>query len=233
MKKAWVLVLALLLVFTGCTGKKETKNASVKDVCCPYEVVHKDDGVQVVLSKGKTSVTHWQVEAVPAEICQVTQDEVAKEDTWRYRIAGNVEGAAKLTFTGVQEDETTALVLTLVVDVGPDLKAAVSSCQHWEGAVSAVEAEGLTYKWNVDAEGVLRFSFINSEDGWCLGSQGEGVFTLWDMMATSNGYKFSAQAGGAGETTVVLVGEQTNREIRVTLRADEDGKMEVKSVQEQ
>jgi hypothetical protein len=59
------------------------------------------------------------------------------------------------------------------------------------------------------------------------------AFILTNTISTPVGCKFSAQATAAGQTTIVLTGENTQRKVHVVIQADEQGKMEVLSVQEQ
>ena len=233
MKRAFVLFLALVLLLTGCAGKEKTNDVSVDDVCCPYEIKHKNDVVEITLKDGEQSGVLWGAEIIPDDICEVTQVETDKENTHRYHLSGKEEGAARLTFTATGEDGAVLFVLNLVVDVDAGGKTAVTSCQHKENIDTVVEAEGLTYKWNVDADGILNFAFINADDNWSMDAEKETSFVFVDMMSTPSGCKFSVQANEAGETAVVLVGETTGRRIQVVIRADENGTLEVASVQEQ
>ena len=233
MKRAYVLLLALILILTGCTGGSKSSNISVEDVCCPYEITSQKDGLRITLQDGDKRGIHWQIEAIPEAICNLTQENADKEYVCRYIVSGKEEGAAQLTFTALQEDETVIFVLTLVVDVDSAGKVSVSTHQHREREDTSVDVDGLNYKWNVDVDGILNFSFFNSEDSWSVRGDGEGICTLSNMMSTPTGCKFSAQAISAGQTGVLLVGETTQREIRVIIQADENGKLEVLSVQEQ
>ena len=233
MKRAYVLLLALLLILTGCAKKEKINNISVKDVCCPYEINHKKDVVEITLHDGKQSGISWRVETVPEDICQVTEENIDKEYTCRYHLSGKEEGAAQLTFTALQTDQTACFVLSLVVNVDSEGKAFVSSYQHQERKDNSVDADGLNYKWNVDINGILNFSFINQEDHWSVSGDGTDAFVLSNMMSTPSGCKFSAQAIAAGQTTIVLTGENSQRTIHVTIQADDQRKMEVISVQEQ
>lgn len=233
MKRAYVLLLALLMLLPGCAGEGKTYRASARDLCCPYEVNHKKDAVEITLRDGGQSGIQWRVETIPEYICQVTQEETDREYTTRYRLSGKEEGVTQLTFTALQPDDTACFVLNLVVTVDSAGKAIVTSCQHQERKTHSVEAEGLQYQWNVDTNGILAFSFLNKEDIWSVSGDGENAFVLSNMMSTPAGCKFSAQAKGAGRTTVVLTGENTQRTVHVVIAADEQGKMEVISVQEQ
>ena len=233
MKRAFILFLALLLILTGCAGKGKINNVSIKDVCCPYEINHKKDAVEITLRDGKQSGILWRVETVPEDICQVTQETIDKEYTCRYRLSGKEEGAAQLTFTALQPDETVCFVLNLVVNVDSEGKTFVSFYQHHERKDNAVDADGLHYKWNVDVNGILNFSFLNQEDNWSVRGDGTDAFVLSNMMSTPSGCKFSVQAMTAGQITIVLASENTQRTIHVVIQADDEGKMEVVSVQEQ
>jgi hypothetical protein len=233
MKKAYVLLLALLLILTGCSGKEKTNNASVKDVCCPYEINHKKDGVDITLKDGEKKGILWRVDTIPEYVCDVSQVDIDKEYTCQYRITGKEEGAAQLTFTALQSDETVCFALDLVVNVDSEGKVFVSSYQHQERKDNSVDADGLNYKWNVDINGILNFSFINQEDHWSVSGDGADAFVLSNMMSTPSGCKFSAQAKAAGQTTIVLTGENSQRTIHVTIQADDQRTMEVISVQEQ
>ena len=233
MKRAYVLLLALLLLLTGCTGKGQTNHVTVRDVCCPYEIDHTKGVAEITLQDGEKSGILWQVQVIPDDVCEVTQEDPKDEYTSRYLIVGKEAGAAKLTFSALRVDDTVAFDLTLIVNVDSEGKAAVASYEHRERTDTAVEADGLNYKWNVDVDGILTFSFINSEDTWSVRGDGEEVCVVTDAMSTPIGCRFSAQAGNAGQTSVLLVGDTTQREILVTIQADDDGKLEVVSVQEQ
>ena len=233
MKRAYALLLALLLVLTGCAGREKTNHVSVKDVCCPYEISHKDGVVEITLEDGKRSGVLWRVDVISEEICQVTQESSKEEYTSRYRLTGKEEGVSLLTFTATQADETVCFVLSLIVNVDAQCKAAVTSYQHREREEVSVETDGLTYKWNVDTDGILNFSYINEEDNWVVQGDGTDAFVLSNMMSTPTGGKFSVQCKGAGEITVLFVGRNTQRVIQVVIQADENRKMEVISVQEQ
>lgn len=233
MKRAYLLLLALALLLTGCGGKGKRNNVSVKDVCCPYEINHVDDDVELILQDGGKSGILWQVEMIPEDVCQVVQGNTGKEDTWRYRISGQEEGAAQLTFTAIDPEEVVVFTLSFVVDVNAKGKTVLSSYQHHERKVIAVDAEGLNYRWNVDMDGILHFSFINADDSWSPRAEAEEVCLFSDMLSTPSGCKFSAEAKASGQATVVLSGENTGRTIHVVIRADEEGKMEILSVREQ
>ena len=233
MKRTCALFLALLLILTGCADKEKINDVSVKDVCCPYEINHKKDGVDITLKDGEKRGILWRVDATPEYVCDVSQVDIDKEYTCQYRITGKEEGAAQLTFTALQTDETVCFVLTLVVDVDSEGKAVVSSYQHQERKDIFVDADGLNYKWNVDTNGILNFSFINQEDHWSVSGDGADAFVLSNMMSTPSGCKFSARAIAAGQTTIVLTSENSQRTIHVTIQADDQRKMEVTSVQEQ
>ena len=233
MKRIFVFFLVLLLLLTGCTGKEKTNNVSIKDVCCPYEINHKKDMVELTLKDGEHPGVLWRVETIPEDICEVIQLNTEKDDTHQYHLTGKEEGAASLTFTAVQADESVLFVLTLVVDVDSNGKTIVSSYQHQEASDTTVEVDGLKYKWSVELDGSLNFSFINNEDNWNASGDGMGIFTLSNMMSTPAGCKFTAQAKASGQATIILVGENTKRTIHVIIKANDDGKMEVVSVQEQ
>ena len=233
MKRICILLLTLLLILTGCKSKDKINNVSVKDVSCPYKISHKKDGVVITLQDGQKSGISWRVETIPEDICQVTQETINKEYAVRYRLSGKAEGAAQLTFTALQTDETDCFVLTLIVNVDSEGKAIVSSYQHYERKDNIVETDGLNYKWNVDTNGILNFSFINQEDNWSVSGDGADTFILSNMMSSPSGCKFSAQAKAAGQATIVLASENTQRTIHVVIQADDQGKMEVISVQEQ
>lgn len=233
MKRAYLLLLTLVLILTGCGGRGEANDVSVKDVCCPYEINHKKEVVEIKLRDGDQSGILWNVETVPEEICQVTQETNNDEFTSRFRLSGLEPGAAKVTFTARQPDETVSFVLTLVASVDAEGKTVVTSCQHHESGNISVEADGLNYKWNVDVDGVLHFSFLNEEDYWSASGDGADGFSLSDIMSTSTGCKFSVQATAAGQMTITLTGESSQRTIHVVIGSDEAGRMEVVSVEEQ
>ena len=233
MKRAYILLLALVLILSGCGGKGKSNDVSVKDVRCPYEINHKKDTVEIVLRDGKQSGILWHVETVPEEICQITQETADQEYVSKYLLSGREEGAAKVTFTALEADETVSFVLTFVVSVDSDGKPVVSSHQHHERIDNLVDADGLNYKWNVDTNGIFNFSFIDKEDNWSVQGDGAEIFVLSNMMSTSSGCKFSAQAIAPGQTTIVLVSENGQRMIHVVIQADEKGSIDVVSVQEQ
>ena len=233
MKRACVCLLALMLILTGCGGKEKNDRISVKDVCCPYEIDQKKDAVALTLHNGRQSGILWDVEAVPEGICTVTRESGDQEDPSRYLLTGMKEGAAQLTFTAAQDDGKVSFVLTLMAEVDAEGRTVVSAYEHHESADISVEAEGLNYKWNVDVDGILNFTLMNEEDEWRVtGSEGQSAL-LTNTMSASFGCKFSAQAGTAGQTTVILTGENTRRTIHVVVQTDESGTLEVTSVQEQ
>ena len=169
---------------------------------------------------------------IPEDVCQTVQINARKESTCRYRVTGLLEGAAQLRFTAM-EDETAVFILSLVVHVDAEGKTRTSSYQHWEQGGASVEADGLNYRWSVDENGVLQFSFVNSEDHWSVWETEQEICILSDKMATPDGCKFRAEAKSAGQTDILLVGETTWRKINVTIQADDDGTLKVISVQEQ
>ena len=232
MKRAGVLFLAVLLILTGCRSKDKINDVSANDVCCPYEISHKDDGIDITLQDGKESGILWSVEVIPEDICEVSQVDVDKAFFCQYRINGKEEGAAQLIFSALTED-TVQFTLTLVVDVDAKGKAVVSDCRHWERAGEVVDTDGLKYKWHVDEKGTLNFSFINKDDFWQVSGDGDGVCTLAEVLSTPSGCKFSVQANASGQATVQLMGETSQRVIEVKIQADDNGKLEVISVQEQ
>jgi hypothetical protein len=233
MKRACILLLALLLILTGCKGKNKPNNVSVNDVSCPYEIKHKKNTVEITLHDGEQSGISWRVETIPEEVCQVTQENVDKEYTCRYRLSGKNEGVMQLTFTAQKADGTDCFVLTLIAEVDSRGRTVVSSYQHHESKVNSVHTDGLNYKWSVDANGVLSFSFIDKEDTWSVRADEAGVFTFSNMMSTPVGCKFSAQAKSAGQATIVLASGNTQRTIHVVIQAEDNGNIEVISVQEQ
>lgn len=233
MKKMCALILALMLVLTGCAGKGRIKNISVKKVCCPYEIKHKKDAVEITLRDGEKSGVLWAVDMIPEDICQVTPENTDKAYTSRYRLTGIEEGAAKLTFTATKPDETVCFVLDLIVDVDSKGKTVVSSCEHHERKENVVDEDGLNYTWNVDTEGILNFSFLNEEAKWSVRGDGEDVLTLTSALSTASGCSFSAQAKTEGQTTIVLFSKDAQRTIYVVIEVDDDATMDVVSVQEQ
>ena len=54
MKRVYALLLAMVLLLTGCTGKGKAKDISVKDARYPYRIEHKKDTclVTVVADQG-------------------------------------------------------------------------------------------------------------------------------------------------------------------------------------
>ena len=233
MKRAYVFFLVLLFILTGCTVEENANNISVKDVCCPYEIIHQKGAVEITLHDGEQSGIVWRVETIPEDFCQVTQENIDEEYAVRYRLSGKEEGATQMTFTALRMDETVCFVLELVVNIDSEGEAFVSSYRHYERKDNSVEGDGLNYKWNLDINGILNFTFINQEDNWRVRGDGADTFTLSNMMSTSAGCKFSAQAIGVGQATITFVGENTQRTIYVVIQADDQGKVEVISVQEQ
>lgn len=233
MKRVYVLLLVLLLLFAGCARKEKINNISVEDVCCPYEIKHQKDGIELILRDGGQSEIQWRVETIPEDYCQVTQENIDQENTWRYRLTGKKEGVVQVTFTALRTDETVCFVLTLLLDVDAEGKAVVSDYQHHERKENSVQENGLRYKWNVDTNGILNFSFLNEEDNWSVRAAEEDIFIFSNMLSTPSGCRFSAQAKAVGKTTIILVGENSQRTIHVVIQADESGKMELVSVQEQ
>lgn len=233
MKKAFIFLLILLLLLTGCTGKNKNLNVSVKDTLCPYKLQHKKDTLRITLKDGQEQGLTWQVKAIPEGICQVTPEEEKKEYVSYYGVAGVKEGAAQLTFTALQEDQTVCFTLNVIVDVDGEGKVTAASVQHKEREHALIEAEDFTYEWNVDLDGVLNFNFVNSNDLWSVSGDGGQVCSISDSLSTPSGCRFSARAEAEGQTTIILSGETTQRRIAVLLQVDEEGKLEVLSVQEQ
>ena len=233
MKKVFILLLAVLLIFTGCAGRGKANDVSVKDISYPYEVRHAKDAVEITLRDAANSGTNWKMEAIPNDVCAVTREDTAEAGAYRYRVVGNVEGAAQLTFSAVQDDTTAIFTLTVVINVDSKGRAVATSCRHWEREGASVEADGLEYTWSVDETGLLSFSFSNPDDFWRVEGDGENVCTLIAKMATPSGCMFTAQPKDVGQTTIKLVGVESQREVHVVIRADENGKLAIVSVQEQ
>ena len=232
MKRACVLLLVLLLLLTGCAGKGKTNNVSVNDVCCPYEIKHKKAVVEITLRDGEQRGILWRVDTIPEDICQITQENINEEYTVRYILSGKEAGAAQLTFTALQPDEAVCFALDLVVNVDSKGRAVISAYQHHERKENSVDEDGLKYKWNVDINGILNFSFLNQEDLWSVRGDEADAFALSNMMSTPAGCKFSARSVAAGKTTIVLSSENTQRTIHVVIQADDQGKIDVAEVKE-
>jgi hypothetical protein len=173
------------------------------------------------------------MEAVPNDVCEVTQEDAVEAGADRYRGVGIVEGAAQLTFSAVKDDETAIFSLTFVINVDSKGRAVVTSCEHWEREGASVEDDGFEYTWSVDETGLLSFSFSNLDDFWRVEGDGENVCTLITKMATPSGCMFTAQPKDAGQTTIKLVAAESQRVVHVVIRADEKGKLTIVSVQEQ
>lgn len=233
MKRIVVLLLAMLLILTGCAGRAKADDVSVQDIRYPYEVCHVNGAVEITLSDAANSASSWTMKAVPDDVCQVTRDDTAAAGTYLYRVLGVLEGAARLTFTASQDDGTEIFTLTVVINVDSKGRAVATSCRHWQREGASVEANGMAYTWTVDENGLLTFDFANSDDFWKLEGDGEGICTLLTKMATPSGYQFTARAKATGETAILLVGENSQRTIRVVIRADESGNLAIASVQEQ
>ena len=233
MKRIVVLLLAMLLILTGCAGRAKADDVSVQDIRYPYEVRHVNGAVEITWSDADNSASSWTMNVVPDDVCQVVQDDSASAGTYRYRVLGVLEGAAQLTFIAAQDDGTEIFILTVVINVDSKGRAAATSCRHWQREGASVEANGLAYTWTVDENGLLTFDFTNSDDFWKLEGDGEGICTLVTKMATPSGYHFTAWAKAAGETAILLVGENSQRTIRVIIRVDESGNLAIASVQEQ
>lgn len=224
MKKVYALFLVMLVLLSGCSKEKE--HIVVEDACCPYEISPRENGQEVLLQDGELTDLRWEVETVPQDICTVNAQKQGQ-----YHIAGTQEGAAQVTFTALQR-ETVRFVLTLVVHVDGEKRVTLTSYEHRQREEVSQE-DGLQYNWSVDVDGILTFSFLNTEDRWSVHGDGEGICTLLEKMETPGGCKFTAQQASVGETVISLVGETTQRTVCVTVRVDEQGSMEVLSVQEQ
>ena len=233
MKRAFALMLVLLLILTGCGGKNRSKDVSVKDGCCPFEITHKKGVVELTLQDGENRGIQWNVEVTPEDACEVTEVKTDKESTVLYRITGKRSGATLMTFTASQADETNVFMLDLIVEVDEEGNAEVPVCVHRELAPKVVEENGLKYQWNVDEQGILNFAFINDEDIWKVRMVNEDVCMLKNKMITPSGCTFSLQAIAVGTTTVELVGNETQRTICVTIQLDENDNFAVTSVREQ
>ena len=233
MKKVFILLLAVLLIFTGCAGRVKANDVSVKDISYPYEVRHAKDAVEITLRDAANSGINWKMEAIPKDVCQVTREAAEEAGACRFRVVGDVEGAAQLTFSAVRDDATVIFTLTVVINVDAEGRAVATSCKHWEREGASVKADGLEYTWSVDETGLLSFSFSNLDDFWRVEGDGENVCTLITKMATPSGCMFTAQPKDAGQTTIKLVGAESQREVHVVVQADENGKLTIVSVQEQ
>ena len=232
MKRMYVLLLAVLLLLAGCGGKGKTKDISVKNVSCPYEIDHKKDRIEITFHDGAKRGILWDVAVIPEDVCEVTEEKAGKDGVCKYRIRGLTEGAAQLTFTAQLEDQTPVFSLVALVNVDAEGKASISSAVHSERSGASLETEDLDYRWDVDENGILTFSFFDSDDDWNIRSEGEDICMLSDIMATPSGCQFRAQAKADGKTSVLLTGETTQRTIQITLQAD-SGILDVISVQEQ
>jgi hypothetical protein len=233
MKKIFMLLLAVLLIFTGCAGRVKANDVSVKDISYPYEIRHAKGAVEITLWDAANRGTSWTMEAIPNDVCEVTREDAVEAGADCYRVVGIVEGAAQLTFSAVKDDATAIFSLTLVINVDSKGRAVATSCEHWEREGASVEADGLEYTWSVDETGLLSFSFSNPDDFWRVEGDGENVCTLITKMATPSGCMFTAQPKDAGQTTIKLVGAESQREVHVVVQADENGKLTIVSVQEQ
>ena len=231
MKRVYALLLAMVLLLTGCTGKGKAKDISVKDARYPYRIEHKKDTVEITFRNHTEKNIAWHTQMLSENICRVTQAAVNKENTLAYRVEGVQEGAEQLTFVAQRQDETAEFTLSLMIYVDAKGKVTAQSCQHKERKEVSQEENGLNYKWDVDVDGVLHFSFRNEDDQWSVRG-GEDACALIDGMSTPSGCQFSAQANAEGKTEVLLVGETTQRQICVTLQVDGNGNLEVLSVQE-
>ena len=140
MKRVYVLLLVLLLLFAGCARKEKINNISVEDVCCPYEIKHQKDGIELILRDGGQSEIQWRVETIPEDFCQVTQENIDQENTWRYRLTGKKEGVVQVTFTALRTDETVCFVLTLLVDVDAEGKAEMKFIARYVATNATVTA---------------------------------------------------------------------------------------------
>ena len=188
--------------------------------------------MEITLKNGELGELQWQMETTPEDVCEVVQISEGKDGVSQYRVTGLLEGAAQIRFTALKGEEA-IFALSLVVHVDGEGKTSLSSCEHWQREGDSVSAEGLQYDWNVDANGVLHFSFVNSEDRWSVRETEQEVCSLSEKMATPVGCKFSAEAKSAGQADIFLVGETTQRKIIVRIQANDEGKLEVISVQEQ
>lgn len=222
MKK--LLVLLLVLILAGCSVDEAEDTVSVKDVCCPYEICQTDDALEVTVKDGELADVTWTTDVVPQEICAVT---TAKKG--EYRITGSQEGAAQVTFTAMQNEQI-RFVLTVVVDIDAKNQVTLKTHEHREQNDVSVEEDGLNYNWSVDVEGILTFSFIDSEDTWNV-LDDEGV--LLSKMSTPSGCKFSVQTIASEPCVISLVGEASQRTISVTIESDDGGNLRIASVQEQ
>lgn len=231
MKKVYALLLALVLVLTGCAGKEKVKDVSVKDALCSYKIDHKNKDLEITLRDDSKIGVLWTTQILPEGICEMTQQN-KNDQTARFQVTGVAEGAAKLTFTALQNEEV-RFALTVLVNVDSDCKVTLGDYRHQESQMVSVEESGLNYQWNVDADGVLNFTFINTQDAWSVENSGTGVCEIIDTMGMPSGCQFSAVANASGQASVTLVGEMTQRRVVVVMEADENGKLEVTSVQEQ
>ena len=224
MKKILLLLLAIVMIFAGCSEDEEPKGIQVKDACCPYEIVQKGSELEITLQNGDLSGITWMVQTVPQDVCAVKTEKDGK-----YRITGSQEGAAQLTFTAMQE-ENIQFVLTVVVDVNAKNKVTLKTHEHREQNDVSVEEDGLNSNWSVDVDGILTFSFIDSEDTWNVLDE-EGI--LLSKMSTPSGCKFSVQTIASEQCVISLVGEASQRTISVTIESDDSGNLRIASVQEQ
>lgn len=233
MKKVYVLLLAMLLILTGCAEMEKTKDIRVTDAVCPYSIHYNRGVLEVTLQNNTGNPLQWQVQVLPDDVCKVTEVPQTKENTISYTVEGLVPGAAQLIFTAVNENGTAAFVVDMIVDVSSANKVTVRECEHQESKYVAEESNGLSYEWSVDVDGVLNFTFTDLEHSWLVNKTESTVFSFTKRLSTPSGCNFSVRALNPGQDTVVLVSDDAQRTVHVVVQVDEAGNLEVVSVQEQ
>ena len=233
MKKVYILLMAMLLILTGCAGIKGMKDIRVTDAMCPYTVQYKKGVLEVTLQNQSGNPLQWQVKAMPNDVCKVAEVPQTVENTVCYTITGEIPGAAQLTFTALREDGTATFELNMIVEVGSNKKATVQDYEHQESEHVAEESNGLSYAWDVDVDGILTFSFTNTDDFWSVSNTKSTVYKFTTRLSSPSGCSFGLRALAAGQDTVILTSETAQRTIHVVVQVDDAGNLTVVSVQEQ
>lgn len=221
--------MALLLLLTGCKGKKNP-DITVSEALCPYALVHEGDELCVRLQSGELTQAVWTAPGEEQALCAVTQEKTKDAADSQYRVSGREEGLTQLQFAAAREDapEEICFLLTVTVNVDDQGKVLVQTATHQE---ARTYTQGEDLAWNIDLQGVLTFRLLDKEQTWRLLGDGGEVCRITELMGMPTGWSFQAEPLSPGAAEAVLENSTTGRRITVQLQVDDNRKLSVTEVQ--